>query len=95
MSRTPVVGPYLDDEENAIIEAIEREDYNPASLLTPELLKEHQAAARATLNEERIKISLRLRSSDLRRLKERALKEGMPYQTLIGSILHKAVSSGQ
>lgn len=92
MSKTPIVGPYLDEEEKAIIEAMERDDYNPVSLLTPDLLKEHQAIARATLNEERIKISLRLRSSDLRRLKERALKEGMPYQTLIGSILHKAVS---
>lgn len=92
MNRTPIVGPYLDDDEKAMIEAIERDDYNPVSLLTPKLLKEHQAAARATLNEERIKISLRLRSSDLRRLKERASKEGMPYQTLIGSILHKAVS---
>ena len=92
MSKTPIVGRYLDEEEKAIIEAIERDDYNPVSLLTPDLLKEHQAIARATLNEERIKISLRLRSSDLRRLKERALKEGMPYQTLIGSILHKAVS---
>jgi predicted DNA binding CopG/RHH family protein len=95
MNRTPIVGPYLDDEEKAIIKAIERDDYNPVSLLTPELLKEHQAASRATLNDERTKISLRLRNSDLRRLKERALKEGMPYQTLIGSILHKAVSSGQ
>ena len=92
MNRTPIVGPFLDDEEKAIIEAIERDDYNPVSLLTPKLLEEHRAAARATLNEERIKISLRLRSSDLRRLKERASKEGMPYQTLIGSILHKAVS---
>lgn len=92
MSKTPIVGRYLDEEEKAIIEAMERDDYNPVSLLTPDLLKEHQAIARATLNEERIKISLRLRSSDLRRLKERALKEGMPYQTLIGSILHKAVS---
>jgi predicted DNA binding CopG/RHH family protein len=92
MNRAPIVGPYFDDEEKAIVEAMERDDYNPVSLLTPELLQEHQAAARATLNEERTKISLRLRSSDLRRLKERASKEGMPYQTLIGSILHKAVS---
>ena len=48
--------------------------------------------ARSTMNEGRVKISLRLPESDLERLKAKALREGMPYQTLIGSILHKAVS---
>ncbi len=92
MKKIPVIGSYLDEEEKALIEAIENSDAPTISVLTPELLKDHQAAARATLNEDRTKISLRLRKSDLRRLKERALREGMPYQTLIGSILHKAVS---
>jgi predicted DNA binding CopG/RHH family protein len=39
-----------------------------------------------------VKISLRLPESDLERLKAKALREGLPYQSLIGSILHKAVS---
>ena len=83
----------INAEETELMKLIEIDDYvPPTDELTQEKMKKFQAIARATLNEERIKISLRLRSSDLRRLKERASREGMPYQTLIGSILHKAVS---
>ena len=83
----------INQEEKELIELIESDDYvPPKSELTPERLKMLQAAARATINEERTKISIRLAKSDLERLKVRAMREGMPYQTLIGSILHKAVS---
>lgn len=83
----------INAEERELMAIIESDDYVPGpSFLTPERLKMLQAAARATINEERAKISIRLAKSDLRRLKERAMREGMPYQTLIGSILHKAVS---
>jgi predicted DNA binding CopG/RHH family protein len=93
MAKTPEFGAFLDDEEREIYEAIERDDYAPASLLTPEKRAEYREIARATMNEPRVKISLRLLQSDLASLKAKALREGMPYQTLIGSILHKAVSS--
>jgi predicted DNA binding CopG/RHH family protein len=79
----------LDDEERAIHEQIERDDYVPRSLLTPQLRTQYQLSARAA----RVKISLRIPESDLARLKAKALREGMPYHTLIGSILHKAVSN--
>ena len=94
MAKIPTIASYLDDEERELIEAIENSDAPTISALPPELLKTHQAAARATINEERAKISIRLPKSDLARLKARAMREGMPYQTLIGSILHKAVSGG-
>jgi len=88
---TPKIGAFLDDEEKAIHEAIEADDYVPLSILTPEKRAEYQAIARAAMNEGRVKISLRLTETDLARLKAKAMREGMPYQTLIGSILHKAV----
>ena len=37
------------------------------------------------------KVSIRLARTDLARIKARALWEGIPYQTLIKSILHQAV----
>jgi predicted DNA binding CopG/RHH family protein len=49
--------------------------------------------ARATITDERFKVSLRIPKSDLTRLKSRALQEGIPYQTLINSIIHKYVTS--
>jgi predicted DNA binding CopG/RHH family protein len=84
---------FLDDEEREIYEAIESDDYVFVNLLTPEKKLEVQAMARAKMNEARVKISLRLLESDLASLKAKAMREGMPYQTLIGSILHKAVTS--
>ncbi len=37
-------------------------------------------------------ISLRLKANDLEQLKRRADAEGLPYQTLLSSIVHKFVS---
>jgi predicted DNA binding CopG/RHH family protein len=91
MIKEPKIGKYLDEEEKSLVEAIEDDAYETGkSFLSASRLEELQAAAKATINEKRVKISLRLPESDLNRLKARALKNGMPYQTLINSILHKA-----
>jgi predicted DNA binding CopG/RHH family protein len=50
------------------------------------------ATPRDPLNDRRVQISLRFFKRGLWRLKARKLKGGMPYQTLINSILRKAVS---
>jgi predicted DNA binding CopG/RHH family protein len=93
MSKIPKIGRFLDEDEKLLVKAIERDSYEPGeNFLTPDRLKVLQSAARATINEARTKISLRLPNSDLERLKAKAMREGMPYQTLINSILHKAVS---
>jgi predicted DNA binding CopG/RHH family protein len=92
MAKKPTIKPYLDEEERQLIEALEAEGAEFKSVLTPARKDEVQEAARATMNAEREKITLRISRKDLSRLKSRALQEGMPYQTLINSILHKAVS---
>jgi predicted DNA binding CopG/RHH family protein len=84
----------MDDEEKALISLIESDGYRAGTnFLDPKRLDVLRQAARATMNEERTKISLRLPKSDLDRLKAKALREGMPYQTLINAILHKAAST--
>jgi len=93
MAKTPKIGAFLDAEEKATVASIERRNYKAGkNALTPKRLAALQAAARATMGGGRAKISLRLPKTDLERLKAKALREGMPYQTLINSILHKAVS---
>ncbi len=42
---------------------------------------------------EKISVTLRLNIQDLEQIKNRASEEGLPYQTLISSILHKFVSN--
>jgi len=44
------------------------------------------------LNEERQKISLRVPRTDLARLKAKAMRDGVPYQTVINSLIHKHIN---
>ncbi len=91
--KEPKIGAYIDDEERALVADIEGgAELKGKSLLTPERKRELQEIARATINAERTKITIRLSKADLAKLKAQAMREGMPYQTLISSILHKAVS---
>ncbi len=92
MAKKPTIKPYLDDAERDLIEALDADDAAFKSVLTPARKDDVIKAARATMNAEREKITLRISRRDLSLLKSRALQEGMPYQTLINSILHKAVS---
>lgn len=50
-----------------------------------------RSAARATAVKDK-RVNIRLSSGDLFDIQARALEEGIPYQTLIASILHKYVS---
>ena len=54
-------------------------------------LAEFKAAATATFLKEK-RINIRLTTPDLMDIQARALEEGMPYQTLIASVLHKFVA---
>lgn len=54
-------------------------------------LAKFKAAASATFIKER-RVNIRLSSPDLMDIQARALEEGIPYQTLIASVLHKYVS---
>lgn len=58
---------------------------------TKEDLDTFKKAAQATSLKDR-RVNIRLSSPDLRDIQSRALEEGVPYQTLIASVLHKYVS---
>jgi predicted DNA binding CopG/RHH family protein len=93
MSKKPAIGKFLDREEEELSRAIESDAYVfGKSALTLERKAELQKAGRHTLNDERVQITLRVSKHNLSKLKARAMLEGMPYQTLINSILHKSVN---
>lgn len=79
----------LDSEEKEILEAFEKGELKRAKNLTQEI-KQHKAVAEATFKKD-ARINIRISSRDLRSLQVRALKEGIPYQTLVSSVLHKFV----
>jgi predicted DNA binding CopG/RHH family protein len=79
----------LDSEEKEILEAFESGKLKRVKG-APEKIAEHQKIAEATFKKD-ARINIRLSSRDLRALQARALKEGIPYQTLVSSVLHKFV----
>jgi len=61
------------------------------SVATKSELTRFKAAARATAIKDR-RVNIRLSSGDLQDIQVKALEEGLPYQTLIASVLHKYVT---
>jgi len=78
---------YLDKEEREILNAIDRGEFEvlPMTKKERERLKK---IAKNTVAKSRA-ISIRISQRDLVKIRARAMREGMPYQTLISSIIHK------
>jgi len=82
----------LDADEKRELEAIETAMENGSTRSDAgfeKRKKQLQAYAKNTLNKTR-NINIRLSERDLYKLKAKAIEEGLPYQTLASSILHKA-----
>lgn len=76
-------------EEKEILGAFEDGKLKRVKNLRQELAR-HRNAAAATFTKDS-RINIRLSSKDLRALQKRALAEGIPYQTLVSSVLHKFI----
>ncbi len=77
----------LNTEEKDILEAVESGDWR--SIRDKEKESErYQLYARETFRKDR-RVNIRLAGRDLEAIQKRAMIEGIPYQTLIASILHK------
>lgn len=79
----------LSSEEREILAAFETGNLKRSSKAGNTKAR-HQEYAEAMFKKD-ARINIRLSSKDLRGLQKRALAEGIPYQTLIASILHKYV----
>ena len=80
----------LDAEEQDLLDSYERDEWKTVENLKQEIEVAKQAAGKFLQKDARINI--RLSSYDLDWLKRIALHEGLSYQTLIGSVLHKFVA---
>jgi predicted DNA binding CopG/RHH family protein len=77
----------LTDEEQDLLEAIERGEFVSVKNVA-KAKKDAIVAAKNTINKTR-NINIRLSEKTLAKLKSKAIAEGMPYQTLVSSVLHK------
>ncbi|MFA6716581.1 MAG: hypothetical protein WC082_16020 [Victivallales bacterium] len=80
----------LDKDEKELIESIESGKWQSVRNLDDEI-KTHKEYARNTLRKNQ-RVNLRISSKDLEDIQSLAAEEGLPYQTLMSSILHKYVS---
>ena len=81
--------PKIDAYEEEVLVAFDKGTLK--SVATKAELAKFKAAARATGIKDR-RVNIRLSSGDLSDIQVRALEEGVPYQTLIASVLHKYVT---
>jgi len=80
----------LDEEENKITESFNRGEWE--TIKNPKVeVKKLRAYAKNTLLKDR-RINIRMSSKDLDQVQVIAVQEGIPYQTLISSVIHKYVS---
>ena len=79
----------LSKAEKDILESYENDEW--VSVSKPADVARYKAAARATFKKDK-RVNIRISELDLELIRERALIEGLPYQTLMSSVLHKYVT---
>lgn len=77
----------LDQSEQEISDSFDKGEWKSVNNINREI-SAAKKTAKNTLRKD-ARINIRLSSSDLIRIKQKAAFEGVPYQTLIASILHK------
>ncbi|PKA14310.1 MULTISPECIES: antitoxin [Leptospira] len=80
----------LSQEEKDLESSIERNEWKPVDNKA-QYLKKFKSAAKNTLLKDK-RMNIRIAGKDIQLLKTKALEVGIPYQTLVSSILHQYVT---
>jgi predicted DNA binding CopG/RHH family protein len=80
----------LSKEEKEIEDSLKKNEWRPVSN-KKEYLKKLNLAAKNTLAKDK-RMNIRIAGKDILMLKSKALEIGIPYQTLVSSILHQYVN---
>jgi len=85
---------FIDDEEKELIESIENHPEDWHTVTDKKEIEKYREAAKEFMKEHKKKrsITLRISNSDYDGIKQKAIEEGIPYQTLITSIIHKYIT---
>ena len=76
-------------EEKVILESFNKDEWK--SVKSSNKIKQFRALAESTI-EKNLRISVQISKRDFDELQKKEIKEGIPYQTLVSSILHKYVN---
>jgi predicted DNA binding CopG/RHH family protein len=80
----------LDANEKEILDSVDRGEWRSART-SKGAKNRYSRYAKATFRKDR-RLNIRISTKDLEAIQKRALEEGLPYQTLIASLLHKYAS---
>ena len=82
---------YTDSEEKKLVESIKRLDVGKLKRPSKKLQGQLRKAARVYVEKES-KMNIRIAPGELAQIKAKAEREGLKYQTLVKSVLHKYVT---
>jgi predicted DNA binding CopG/RHH family protein len=77
---------YLDKDEMKLARSLENEEW--VSDLDKKEKKKYEEYARYSLNKQK-RINIRMSERDLKKIRSKAIEEGIPYQSLISMLIHK------
>ena len=77
---------YLDNDEKELAKSLENEEW--ISDLTQKDKTKYREYACHSLNKQK-RINIRMSERDLKKIRAKAIEEGIPYQSLISMLIHK------
>ena len=80
----------LQQDELELLASYENEEWKSVKKIK-EQKELYRTYARATFRKDK-RVNIRISEKDLLDLQKRAVRQGIPYQTLIASVLHKYIS---
>ena len=80
----------LSKQEKQIVESVERGEWRSVRGVKKQI-KRYKEYAKATVRKDK-RVNIRMSEKDLIRIRKKAMEEGLPYQTLISSVLHRYVN---
>ena len=80
----------LQQDELELLASYENEEWKSVRKIK-EQKEQYRTYARATFRKDK-RVNIRISEKDLQDLQKRAIHQGIPYQTLISSVLHKYIS---
>ena len=80
----------LTREEQELLDSVEQGEWERVEGFEQEVAR-YREAARTTMRKDK-RVNIRMTERDFVHFQKAALREGLPYQTLISSILHKYIS---
>ena len=81
---------HLTKEEKDLLKSYDRDEWRSVKNVKGEMIR-YRAMAKATHQKDK-RTNIRISSQDLEGIQKKAIETGIPYQTLISSVIHRYVT---